>query len=83
MWNVNLAVILTILTISLNLALQILVPYHPVFGQPDNSTESLILNNNISSGTSSNTTRIMENTSGMIDDAFEALKDSFGSFFGK
>ena len=37
----------------------------------------------MSTGTSSNDTRIMENTSGMIDDAFDALKDSFGSFFGK
>jgi len=83
MWNVNLAVMLTILTISLNLAFQISAPHHSVFGQQDNTTESLILNNNISTGTSSNTTRIMENTSGMIDDAFEALKDSFGSFFGK
>lgn len=31
---------------------------------------------------SSNNTQIMQNTSGMIDDAFDALKDSFGTFFG-
>lgn len=31
---------------------------------------------------SSNNTHIMGNTSGMIDDAFDALKDSFGSIFG-
>jgi hypothetical protein len=30
----------------------------------------------------SNTTGIMQNTTGMIDDAFDALKDSFGTFFG-
>ena len=31
---------------------------------------------------SSNSTGIMRNTTGMIDDAFDALKDSFGTFFG-
>jgi hypothetical protein len=31
---------------------------------------------------SSNTTKIMQNTTGMIDDAFDALKDSFGTLFG-
>jgi hypothetical protein len=31
---------------------------------------------------SSNTTGIMQNTSGMVDDAFDKLKDSFGTFFG-
>jgi hypothetical protein len=30
----------------------------------------------------SNTSGIMNNTTGMIDDAFDALKDSFGTFFG-
>ena len=80
MWNINLAVILTL---SLYTALQISIPHHSVFGQVGNTTETLILNNNMSTGTSSNTTGIMENTSGMIDDAFDALKESFGSFFGK
>jgi hypothetical protein len=42
-----------------------------------------IPNNNISTGISSNTTGIMNNTSGLLDDAFETLKDSLGSFFGK
>jgi len=32
--------------------------------------------------TSSNSTQIMQNTTGMIDDAFDALKDSFGTLFG-
>jgi len=31
----------------------------------------------------SNDSGIMHNTTGIIDDAFDALKDSFGSFFGK
>jgi hypothetical protein len=54
-----------------------------VFAQIDNTTEIFPPNNNMSTVMSSNTTRIMENTSGIIDDAFDALKDSFGSFFGK
>lgn len=39
-------------------------------------------NNDKTTGTSNNT-GIMKNTSGIIDDAFDALKDTFGSFFGK
>jgi len=80
MWNIKLSIILTI---SMYISFQLLISHHSVFGQADNTTETLILNNNMSTVTSSNSTRIMENTSGMIDDAFDALKDSFGSFFGK
>lgn len=46
-----------------------------------NSTGLFTSNNNASSDTLYNNTRIMENTSGMIDDALEALKHSFDSFF--
>lgn len=38
--------------------------------------------NNMTNG-NSNTSGIMRNTTGMIDDAFDALKDTLGSFFGK
>lgn len=38
---------------------------------------------NIGKINSFNTTRIMENTSGMIDEAFDIIRDTFGSFFGK
>jgi hypothetical protein len=31
---------------------------------------------------SSNASGIMQNTTGVIDDAFDALKDSFGTLFG-
>ena len=59
---------------SICLALHLSISHHSVFGQVDNNTnETLTLND----------TRVMENTSGIIDDAFDALKDSFGSFFGK
>jgi len=80
MWKINLAIMVAF---SICLALHLSFSYHSVFGQVDNTTETLILNDNLSTGTSSNNTGIMQNTSGMIDDAFDALKDSFGSFFGK
>jgi len=81
MWKLNLVIMVTF---SICLAFHLSIPHNSVFGQVDNTTTELSKpNNNVSAGTSSNTTRIMENTSGMIDDAFDALKDSFGSFFGK
>jgi hypothetical protein len=80
MWKINLA---TMVAFSMCMALHLSIPHQSVLGQENNTNETLMLNENMSTGTSSNTTRIMENTSGMIDDAFDALKDSFGSFFGK
>jgi len=80
MWKINFAIMVAF---SICLALHLSIPHHSVLGQVNNTNETLILNENMSTGTSSNDTRIMENTSGMIDDAFDALKDSFGSFFGK
>ena len=68
---------------SMCLALHLSSHHHSVLGQVDNTNETLILNNNMRNGTTSNNTGIMQNTSGMVDDAFDALKDSFGSFFGK
>ena len=71
MWKINLAIIVAF---SISLALHFFsIPSHSVFGQVNNTNETLTLND----------THIMENTSGVIDDAFDALKDSFGSFFGK
>ena len=80
MWKINLAIMVAF---SICLSLHLSIPHHSVFGQVDNTTETLILNDNMSTATPSNNTGIMENTSGMVDDAFDALKDSFGSFFGK
>ncbi len=68
MWKINLAIMVAF---SICLALYLSIPHNSVFAQVNNTNESLILND----------TRIMENTSGVIDDAFDALKDSFGSFF--
>lgn len=88
MWNKNLAVTMTL---SLFITLNLLISYHYASAQANetgnnvtNITSPIFTpNNNFTSGASSNTTGIMENTSGMIDDAFDKLKDSIGSFFGK
>jgi hypothetical protein len=45
--------------------------------------EKFTTNQNMFNSSSTNTTRIMENTSGMIDDALNIIKDKFGPFFGK
>lgn len=80
MGKINLAVMLIF---SLYSVLQALFPLDSVMGQTDNTTASNTLDNSPKTGGSSNGTGIMHNTSGIIDDAFEALKDSFGSFLGK
>jgi hypothetical protein len=89
MWDKNLVVMVTL---SLFITLNLLVSYHNASAQVNetgnNGTSNITSpiftpNNNFTSGTSSNTTGIMENTSGIIDEAFDKLKDSFGSFFGK
>jgi len=51
--------------------------------QIDNTTGLVTPNNDTNTGGLSNDSGIMHNTTGIIDDAFDALKDSFGSFFGK
>jgi hypothetical protein len=66
MWKNKLVIILTF---SIYIAISLSGSPQPVFAQ------------DIPSDTS-NTTGIMQNTTGMIDDAFDALKDSFGTFFG-
>lgn len=69
---------------SLSLAVYELVPYISALGESYYVTEIISSNGTThASELSSNGTGIMHNTSGMIDDAFDALKDSFGSFFGK
>ena len=71
-------------TLALSVILGLLIPYGNVNAQGNQTGGNTIFtpNNNMSNGTSNNT-GIMKNTSGIIDDAFDALKDSFGSFFGK
>ncbi|HSA73424.1 MAG TPA: hypothetical protein VLD84_05660 [Nitrososphaeraceae archaeon] len=80
MWNIKLSIILTF---SIYIALQLLIPYDSVLAQIGNNTGSVTPSNDTNTGGLSNDTGIMHNTTGVIDDAFDALKDSFGSFFGK
>jgi hypothetical protein len=80
MWKIKLSIILTI---SIYIALQLLIPYHSILAQIDNTTGLVTPNNDTNTGGLSNDSGIMHNTTGIIDDAFDALKDSFGSFFGK
>ena len=67
MWRNNLVIVL-IFSISIGITLSG-SSYQTVIAQEP-------------SNLSSNNTQIMQNTSGMIDDAFDALKDSFATFFG-
>jgi len=50
-----------------------------------NQTEekTLVPHNNMTAGTPPNSTGIMQNTSGIIDDAIDAIKNSLSSFFKK
>jgi hypothetical protein len=80
MWNIKLSIILTL---SIYVALQLPIPHHFILAQTDDNTGLVTPNNDTNTGGLSNDSGIMHNTTGMIDDAFDALKDSFGSFFGK
>jgi hypothetical protein len=88
MWNTKTVIVLAF---SLSVALNSANSQTLVNGQIDKASDAtnnnnkleFATNNNISLGISHNDTRIMENTSGMIDEALGALKDSFSSLFGK
>ena len=80
MWKIKLSIILTL---SIYIALQLSIPHHYILAQIDNTTGLVTSNNDTNTGGLSNDSGIMHNTTGIIDDAFDALKDSFGSFFGK
>jgi hypothetical protein len=83
-YNGFLAVI-AIVTLALSIILILLNPYDYVNAQLNQSGQNTIFTSNksMATGTTSNTTGIMKNTSGLIDDALDALRDEFGSFFGK
>ena len=80
MWNFKFPIILTL---SIHIALQLSIPYYSILAQINDSTGLVTPNNDTNTGALSNGSGIMHNTTGIIDDAFDALKDSFGSFFGK
>ena len=84
MFSRQLAIPATIM-IAFSVILALVIPFDYVNAQVNQSGQKTIFtsNNNMNAGTTSNTTGIMKNTSGMLDDAFDALRNSFGSFFGK
>ena len=74
-----------IVTLGLFLILDLAIPYHNVFAVNQTEEKTLIPNNNMTAGagTPPNSTGIMQNTSGIIDDAIDAIKNSVSSFFKK
>jgi hypothetical protein len=71
--------------IALSVILDLIIPYGYVYAQVNQNWQNTLFapNNNMNAGTTSNSTGIMKNTSGMLDEAFDALRNTFGSFFGK
>jgi hypothetical protein len=73
-----------IVTLGLFLILDLAVPYLFVFAQANQTEEKTsATNNNMNVGNPPNSTGIMQNTSGIIDDAIDAIKNSVSSFFKK
>ncbi|HTH22668.1 MAG TPA: hypothetical protein VL854_10665, partial [Nitrososphaeraceae archaeon] len=62
-----------IVTLGLFLILDLVIPYSHVFAV--NQTEEKT-DQNMTAGTPPNSTGIMQNTSGIIDDAIDAIKNS-------
>jgi hypothetical protein len=77
--------VFTLVSLALSVILILVNPYDYVNAQLNQSGQNTIftLNNNMNAGNTSNSTGIMKNTSGMLDEAFDALRNTFGSFFGK
>jgi hypothetical protein len=77
--------IIGIATLALSVISDLVIAHDYLYAQANQTGQNTIFTpiNNLSNETTSNSTGIMKNTSGMLDDAFDALKDSFGSFFGK
>lgn len=72
-----------IVTLGLVLFLDLAIPYHNVFAVNQTEEKTVVSYNNMTTGTPPNSTGIMQNTSGIIDDAIDAIKNSVSSFFKK
>ena len=74
-----------IVTLGLFLILDLAVPYPHIFAQVNQTEEktSAANNNNMNVSNPPNSTGIMQNTTGIIDDAIDAIKNSVSSFFKK
>jgi hypothetical protein len=79
-FNGNLRVIVTL---GLFLILDLAIPYSHVFAVNQTEGKTPVPYNNMTAGTPPNSTGIMQNTSGIIDDAIDAIKNSLSSFFKK
>jgi len=77
--------VFTLVSLALSVILILVIPFDYVNAQLNQNGQNTLLapNNNMNAGTTSNSTGIMKNTSGMLDEAFDALRNTFGSFFGK
>ncbi len=84
MFSRQLAIPATIM-IAFSVILALAIPFDYVNAQVNQNGQNTLFapNNNMNGGTTSNSTGIMKNTSGMLDEAFDALRNTFGSFFGK
>ena len=84
MFSRQLAVLATIV-IALSVILALVIPFDYVNSQVNQNGQNTLFapNNNTNAGNTSNSTGIMKNTSGMLDEAFDALRNTFTSFFGK
>ena len=84
MFSRQLAVLATIM-IALSVILDLVIPFDYVNAQVNQNGQNTLLapNNKMNAASTSNSTGIMKNTSGMLDEAFDALRNTFGSFFGK
>ena len=84
MFSRQLAIPATIM-IALSVILTLVIPFDYVNAQVNQNGQNTLFapNNNMNAGTTSNSTGIMKNTSGMLDEAFDALRNTLGSFFGK
>lgn len=75
---------LALLTVfSISMVIHASVPYLTAFAQLDDTSKIISTNESTDPQVLNNQTRIMQNTSGIIDDVIDALKDSFGPIFGK
>lgn len=72
-----------IVTLGLFLFLDLAAPYHNVFAVNQTEEKTVVPYNNMTAGSPPNSTGIMQNTSGIIDDAIDAIKNSVSSFFKK
>lgn len=84
MFSRQLAIPVTI-TIAFSVILALVIQFDYVNAQVNQNGQNTLFapNKNMNAGTTSNSTGIMKNTSGMLDEAFDALRNTFGSFFGK